>query len=50
MTKAELNAHWALPDETLEDGYTMTHKREREDFSKTIDWLKSIKKRMEEQQ
>lgn len=48
MTKAELNAHWALPDETLGDSYTMTHKREREAFVKgwhkavelACDWLK----------
>ena len=40
MTKAELNAHWALPDETLGDGYTMTHKREREAFVKG--WHKAV--------
>lgn len=34
MNKAELNAHWALPDETLGDNYNMTHKREREAFVK----------------
>jgi len=34
MTKAELNAHWTLPDETLEDGYAISHKREREAFIK----------------
>lgn len=40
MTKAELNAHWALPDETLVDSYTMTHKREREAFVKG--WYKAV--------
>lgn len=40
MTKAELNAHWALPDETLGDSYTMTHKREREAFVKG--WHKAV--------
>ena len=40
MTKAELNAHWTLPDETLGDGYTMTHKREREAFVKG--WHKAV--------
>ena len=41
MTKAELNAHWALPDETLKDSYTITHKREREAFVKG--WHKAVK-------
>ena len=40
MTKAELNAHWALPDETLRDSYTITHKREREAFIKG--WHKAV--------
>ena len=40
MTKAELNAHWALPDETFGDSYTMTHKREREAFVKG--WHKAV--------
>ena len=40
MTKAELNAHWALPDETLGDSYTITHKREREAFVKG--WHKAV--------
>lgn len=40
MTKAELNAHWALPDETLGDSYTMTRKREREAFVKG--WYKAV--------
>lgn len=34
MTKVELKAHWAIPDETLGDSYTLTHKREREAFVK----------------
>lgn len=34
MTKAETKAHWAIPDETLGDGYTLTHKREREAYVK----------------
>ena len=34
MTKAEIKAHWAIPDETLGDGYTLTHKRERETYVK----------------
>lgn len=49
MTKAELNAHRALPDETFGDSYTMTHKREREAFVKgwdkavelCCDWLRT---------
>ena len=40
MNKAELNAHWALPDETLRDSYTITHKREREAFVKG--WHKAV--------
>ena len=40
MTKAELNAHRVLPDETLGDSYTMTHKREREAFVKG--WHKAV--------
>ena len=40
MTKAELNAHWALPNETLGDSYTITHKREREAFVKG--WHKAV--------
>ena len=40
MTKAELNAHWTLPDETLGDSYTITHKREREAFVKG--WHKAV--------
>ena len=40
MTKAELNAHWELPDETIGDSYTMTHKREREAFVKG--WHKAV--------
>lgn len=40
MTKAELNAHLALSDETLGDSYTMTHKREREAFVKG--WNKAV--------
>lgn len=40
MTKSELNAYWALPDETLGDGYTLTHKREREAFVKG--WYKAV--------
>ena len=34
MTKAETKAYWALPDETLGDSYTLTHKRERDAFIK----------------
>lgn len=51
MTRAEIKAHWALPDETLGDGYTLTHKREREAFVKgyhkaiedACEWLKSYR-------
>lgn len=32
MTKLERKAYKALPDETLGDGYTHTHKREREAY------------------
>ena len=34
MTKAETKAHWAIPDKTLGDGCTLTHKREREAYVK----------------
>lgn len=37
--------HWMMCLECVEECAT----QEREDFSKTIDWLKSIKKKMEEQ-
>jgi len=55
MTKAELNAHWALPDETLRDSYTITHKREREAFVKgwhkavelCCEWIKEHKEEVE---
>lgn len=40
MTKAELNAHRTFPDVTIIDGYTMTHKREREAFVKG--WHKAV--------
>ena len=55
MTKAETKAHWAIPDETLGDGYTLTHKREREAYVKgyhqaiedACEWLKQQQEMLE---
>ena len=56
MTKAETKAHWAIPDETLSDGYTLTHKREREAYVKgyhqaiedACEWIKQQEEMLEE--
>ena len=56
MTKAEIKAYWTIPDETLGDGYTLTHKREREAYVKgyhqaiedACEWIKQQQEMLED--